>query len=332
MKIFSMMLLFLLSLNTYAGTCTSISRTNSSPLSVLTSTKYNADHNTAYSAINSFDGGCVQTGTLEFDALNTTQFAPILSGTGGCKVNYLSASSISISKCREAVNGSLINTAGATTASFGCSGCSSEVASTSYYVYIQTGSSGSTLTPLILTTSPNDDGYDNTGNKVIGRFYNNASSDIDRYSIDQWNTNDFRPQGTGWVSYTPDFTGFGTPSGVGFWWKRRGSDVLIRGRFTSGVSTATEGRVSLPNGLISSSASIPSLQVAGIHTNANSTDNSKGGFVLITGGVGYVTFSSTSIFGSSTQIPLNSVNANVVSSSGLITFISASIPVTGWND
>lgn len=189
------MILFLflaLSSSVYAGTCTSISRTNSSALSVLTSTKYNNDLNTSYSALNAFDGGCVTSGTLEFDSLNTTQFSPVLKGVKeGCKVSYSNASTVSIGKCLAAVNGTYVYTTVATTASFGCTGCSAEVASTTYYVYIQTGSSATTLTPLILTTTPNEDGYDNSGNKILAKFYNNGSSNIDQYSIKQWKVNGF---------------------------------------------------------------------------------------------------------------------------------------------
>lgn len=172
--------------------CTSISRTNSSALSVLTSTKYNTDLNTVYTAVNNFDGGCITSGTLESDALDTTDFAPLLKGLKeGCKVQYSNASTVNISECLASVNGNFVTTTTNTSASFGCTGCSAEVATTTYYVYIQTGSSGSTLTPLILTGAPNDDGYDGSGNKVLGRFYNNGSGDIDQFSIYQWKINDF---------------------------------------------------------------------------------------------------------------------------------------------
>jgi len=175
-----------------AGTCTTISRTNVGPLSVLTSAIYNADLNATYTAVNNFDGGCTTTGTLELDALNTSDFEPLLKGIReGCKVGYSNASTVTISKCLASVNGNFVTTTASTSASFGCAGCSAEVATTSYYVYIQTGSTGSTLTPLILAGAPNDDGYDGAGNKVLGRFYNNTSSDIAQYSIDQWKVTGF---------------------------------------------------------------------------------------------------------------------------------------------
>ena len=191
MKNFIVLLAFILISTVKAGTCTSISRTNSASLSVLTSSKYNSDLNTSYTFLNNYDAGCIAAGSLESDALNTTQFAPLLKGIHqGCKLLYSNASTVQIDKCLSSVNGNFIATTSATNASFGCAGCSSEVASTSYYVYIQTGSSGTTLTPLILTTAPNNDGYDNSGNKVIGSFRNNGSSNIEITSIKQWHDNE----------------------------------------------------------------------------------------------------------------------------------------------
>jgi hypothetical protein len=72
------------------------------------------------------------------------------------------------------------------------------------------------------------------------------------------------PNITAWQGYTPTFQGFGTPSAVEFEWRQVGEDVEIRGKFTSGTSTAVEARVSLPAGLTSSGTDkIPSLQVVG---------------------------------------------------------------------
>lgn len=55
----------------------------------------------------------------------------------------------------------------------------------------------------------------------------------------------------GYISYTPSFTGFGTVSNVAGYWKRVGDSAIIRGAFTSGTSTAVQGKFSLPTGLIS---------------------------------------------------------------------------------
>lgn len=192
MKIFILFFLLFLSATVFGATCTTTSRNNYVTNQVLTSSGLNTDFNQLVTKVNAFDGGCVTTGTLEYDALNTTQFAPLLKGVKeGCKVSYSNASTLSVGKCLAAVNGNFVYTTGATTVSFGCTSCSSETTSTTYYVYIATGSSATTLNLLILTTAPNEDGYDNSGNRVLAKVFNNASSDLDSNKIRQWVGNSF---------------------------------------------------------------------------------------------------------------------------------------------
>lgn len=163
----------------FGSTCSSISRSNAAANSILTSTQYNNDLNTVYNASNAFDGGCVTVGTLEYDALNTTQFAAVLNGVKeGCKVTVSDTNTLSVDKCMIAVNGLFVRTTVATTVTWGCTSCSAEAASTQYYLYVKTGSTGSTLNLLISTVAPTGDGYDASSNRVIGRFFNNSSSNI----------------------------------------------------------------------------------------------------------------------------------------------------------
>lgn len=69
---------------------------------------------------------------------------------------------------------------------------------------------------------------------------------------------------TAWQSYTPTFTGFGSPSAIEFFWRQVGENIEVKGKFTSGVSTTTEARISLPNNYTSAGVSkIPTIQVAG---------------------------------------------------------------------
>lgn len=51
------------------------------------------------------------------------------------------------------------------------------------------------------------------------------------------------------VSYTPTFTGFGTPTGVNMYWRRIGDSIEISGRFICGTATAVTAAISLPSGL-----------------------------------------------------------------------------------
>lgn len=356
MKIFLLFTLLLTSV-AHAGTCSSISRTNAASLSVLTSTKYNSDLNTVYTATNAFDGGCVSSGTLEYDSLNTTQFAPLLKAVKeGCKVSYSNASTISIGKCLAAVNGSYVYTTSATTASFGCSGCSSEVASTTYYAYIQTGSSATTLTPLISTTAPNEDGYDNSGNKVLARFYNNASSDIDTYSIDQWRVNSFVPTNSGWIdagtlniSGTTSNPSKGTTAIDKMWARRNGKDLEVRFEYRqTGAGSAGSGDYLFEIPRLSSGLNIDTTKVTVYATvegvNGWATNNVVGGGAIQVGGdngfvfpmvydstrfrlgYGYVSSSNT------TAIGVTGSAAAAMSGSTIGYIGTLSVPIAGWND
>lgn len=192
MKNFLVILLMLTLAKAHSATCSNTTRTNYVTNQILTSSALNADFNQLVTKLNAFDGGCVTDGTLEFSALNTSDFGVLLKGVHqGCKVEYSNASTVTISECFASVNGNLVTTAGNTSVSMGCGSCSAEATGTTYYVYIANGSTGSTLTPLLLTTAPNENGYDNSNNKVVGRLYNNASGDIGQYSIDQWQVNAF---------------------------------------------------------------------------------------------------------------------------------------------
>lgn len=187
-----LILLFLLvTSNVYAGTCTSISRTNNAANTVLTSTKYNADHNAAYNAINAADGGCVTDGTLEDGALNTTDFAvPLQAIKSGCALTKAGDDTIQVdANCRMAINGTWVKTATATTESWGCSGCSAE-ATDVYYVYGTTSSTSTALDLLISTTAPNSDGYDGSNNRVIGSFANHSGA-IQDNSLAEWRQSGF---------------------------------------------------------------------------------------------------------------------------------------------
>lgn len=192
MKYFILISTLIFSGALFGATCTETTRTNYSAGQVLTSSALNADFNQLVTKANSFDGGCVADGTLEFSALNLTDFASVSNGIqAGCAVSYVGVNTVSVDKCLATVSGKNIKTTVATNVTWGCSGCSAEVSSTQYYVYIKTGSSGSTLNPLISTLAPDNDGYDGLGNKIVGKFYNGATGDILDSSIYSWAVNRF---------------------------------------------------------------------------------------------------------------------------------------------
>src|SRR3990167_5012485 len=193
-NLFTLLFFFILvfSLDSFAGTCSSISRTNNAANGILTSTKYNLDNNTAYTAINAADGGCISTGTLEKDALNTTDFQTVQSAPKtGCGLIYQSASTVRVAPCRIAIDNDYTVTSTGSTVAFGCSGCSGEVGTTDYYVYATTSSATSSLDLLISTSVPDDNGYSGT-NRALGKFHNSTGSDIIPVSIMNWEETGFK--------------------------------------------------------------------------------------------------------------------------------------------
>lgn len=190
-KMILLTLLGIFSTHSYAGTCSSISRTNNRANTVLTSTKYNADLNTSYSNQNAFDLGCGTDATLELAALNSTEFSFILNnGQEGCKATWSDAATISIGPCSLAIDGNWVVKDTATTVTWGCGSCAAEAASTTYYVYALTTSTGSTLNLLISTTAPDSRGRDGSDNQVLGRFFNNFASDIEG-TVGTWRISGF---------------------------------------------------------------------------------------------------------------------------------------------
>ena len=136
---------------------------------------------------------------------------------------------------------------------------------------------------------------------------------------------------TDWQSYTPTFTGFGTPTNVAMYWRRSGDSIEIKGRFTSGSSTATEARVSFPSGLTSDSAKISTIEICGageINTIGSLGQNIGVSYaVLSEPSVGYVTFSARS----SGNTGLSKLTGNSILSSGSILTFFAQIPILGWS-
>jgi hypothetical protein len=131
---------------------------------------------------------------------------------------------------------------------------------------------------------------------------------------------------TAWQGYTPTFTGFGTPSAVEFEWRQVGENVEVRGKFTSGTTTATEARISLPNGYSSAGTGIiPSIQNAGTVAYSSFGASVFGYYALIEPSVSYLTVGrQTSTTGSLTK-----ANGDALANSGQLLSFNASIPVSG---
>lgn len=77
---------------------------------------------------------------------------------------------------------------------------------------------------------------------------------------------------TGFETYTPTMTGFGTPTNVVGKWRKRGEMIECYIDFTSGTATGVEGRFSMPSGATSKST-LPTLQGAGWFYPSSSSNN-----------------------------------------------------------
>jgi hypothetical protein len=128
---------------------------------------------------------------------------------------------------------------------------------------------------------------------------------------------------TDWQAYTPTLTGFGTATNVQFQWRRVGDNVEVRGKFTSGTSTAVEGRASLPSLTSADTGKIPSLQLVGMGATSVAASNAR--TVLIEPSVGYVTF------GIATGGPLTKQNGSTLLASGDTMSFFALVPVQGFS-
>jgi hypothetical protein len=130
-----------------------------------------------------------------------------------------------------------------------------------------------------------------------------------------------------WEAYTPTLTGFGTATSVEFEWRRVGDSIEIRGKWTSGTSTATEARISLPNSYTSANTiKIPSLKIAGWGGRTSTSSTYFGSIsTLIEPSVQYLTLGH----GTSSNSPLGKRNGSDLMSSGQSASIFATIPVAG---
>lgn len=132
------------------------------------------------------------------------------------------------------------------------------------------------------------------------------------------------PVVTNWVSYTPVFTGWGTPTGVFFQSRRVGDSLEVRGNFIAGSTTATEARITFGyagvEGNVTSSLSINTTESAG-HILIDYTGIGWG--VLNKPGVTYNSFSRDSL---GVLTPMNGDNVSV----GKVVSYTAKIPIQGW--
>lgn len=123
-------------------------------------------------------------------------------------------------------------------------------------------------------------------------------------------------------SYTPVFTGFGTPTNIEFEYDEDGEYYNIRGKFTSGISTGTPGQVTLPNSAVTASGSLlPSIQSTSIAFQSVTGTNQIS--ALIQPSVNYITFGVQSAGAAG----LTPINASSFISNGQTMSFTARVPI-----
>lgn len=122
------------------------------------------------------------------------------------------------------------------------------------------------------------------------------------------------------------FTGFGTPSSIDIRARKNGPDLEIEGQFTSGTSTATEARISLPWGAVTASDYSTGALVGKANYNSQATTDFSGRTVLIKPSVSYLNFGKET----STNNGVTIENGNGLISNGQIMKFKASIRIQGW--
>jgi hypothetical protein len=143
-----------------------------------------------------------------------------------------------------------------------------------------------------------------------------------------------------WQSYTPTFSGFGTPTAVNISWRRDGQDMVIEGTFDTGTVTANPMAVSLPSGY-----SLDSSILTDFDSEVGSASQSGTGAsnqLFSAANISWKAFVDTST--SSSLIYLTDTtngsggpvfskrNANAVCNSGTRISFKAKVPIAGWSD
>jgi hypothetical protein len=336
MTILKKLILFLsiISIECWANCTSPLSRTNSSPNTVLTNSKYNNDLNTVYSHVNNMSGTCLQDSSISAVKLDTTSLPPLVFAIKeGCKVSYSDSNTLSVGKCIVSVNGNYIKTTSNTTVTWGCSSCSSETSSGTFYVY---ATSSSPLTFFLSTTAPGEDGYNGTS-RVLGRFYNDASGSIDQYSIDQWKVNGFVASSASLGSLITTGAWNTNVSYVGKYWRvgsRLKASVLVS---CSGAPNATSLTINLPSSLSidTSKLSIGADSISILISSGAARDSGANSFGQGAEYSGSSSAVQVIAWGSAIAYANRALTSNTVPftfGSGDTVQLEFEVPIVGWND
>ena len=154
-----------------------------------------------------------------------------------------------------------------------------------------------------------------TNNEVIS-----VISDGSNWQILEHRTNSI------WTSYTPTFVGFGSvTTNINVFWKRSGSEMLLRGSWLNGTTGASTASITLPAGPTINSTFVPVLSQVGYALSSDQGSQSK--IILGNGGattLNFAVFNLASHNTNTTQI------GSDVAAAGSTMNINAIIPITAW--
>lgn len=140
----------------------------------------------------------------------------------------------------------------------------------------------------------------------------------------------------GWTSYTPTFTGLGTPTNVSIRHKRIGDTLYVEGSFITGTVSAADVSMTLPSGLAINSSKLPTdtggMRKGEWHiVDGNIADTFQGdaaGVVFYDGSdTAKLYFSASQTAG--TGYDKSDGNVNFISNR--LYDVSFSVPISGWS-
>ncbi len=210
--------------------------------------------------------------------------------------------------------------------------CTAVATATSADISCKFNPAGSTMTSLVFNTANNAVAEDR---EIVVSCQKQGADWTSAQRAKVGNVYSSTNANTDWAScgHVPaDFTGFGTASAIETQCRRDGGDLLMKGKFTVGISTAVEARLALRfNGatLTSKGVSvIPSIQLSGAASTDVFSSTYFGNMTLIEPSVTYITFGHQN----STRASITKANGSTVASTGSVLSFSARVPITGWDN
>jgi len=129
-----------------------------------------------------------------------------------------------------------------------------------------------------------------------------------------------------WTSYDPALSGYGTPTGKQFYWKRIGDSMVVKGRFQAGSVAGTTAAVDLPGTLTVANAFITSEFNAGQYTRDISSSGANKGYVILEDGQSEINFSAR---GDNNPLVRAAANATVDTLETMAIYTTP-FPIEGW--